>query len=125
MRPGVGIGAVLGAVLLLAPAVPGADREAIQRAINRGVAHLKDSQGKDGTGALVLTTARGRQAARACACYALALVFRAQMGPGTDLGKYAGYYMRRAQAEASTLVAFAADSAKMARSYSEDEPMGG
>lgn len=54
-------------------------------------------------GAVVQSGARGRHLARVAACYALALVFRAQAGPSDQLGKFAGYFMRRAHAEAANL----------------------
>ena len=49
MKPGARIGMALCAGLLLAPAAPAADREAIQQAVDRGVAYLKSTQGGDGT----------------------------------------------------------------------------
>jgi hypothetical protein len=39
----------LGAALLLAPAAPAADKQAIERAVDRGAAFLKGQQGQDGT----------------------------------------------------------------------------
>jgi hypothetical protein len=48
MKPGVRIGVALGLVLLLAPAAPAADRQAIQQAVDRGVAFLRGAQGGDG-----------------------------------------------------------------------------
>lgn len=53
-------------------------------------------------GGLVLTGGNGRQAVRACACYAIALVFGAM--PDPSMQKFAGLFMRKAHSEASTLV---------------------
>jgi hypothetical protein len=47
---------------------------------------------------------RGQQATTVCALYAIALVLRAQMGPTCGIEKYAGYFMRRAQAAAANLI---------------------
>jgi hypothetical protein len=44
------IGAALGLALLLAPPAPAADKEAIQQAVDRGVAFLRGTQGGGGTG---------------------------------------------------------------------------
>ena len=49
MRCGTGIGGALSVALLLAPAARAADKEAIQRAVDRGVAYLQGVQGPDGT----------------------------------------------------------------------------
>jgi hypothetical protein len=54
-------------------------------------------------GALVLAGPNGSKVVRACACYALALVFGAQ--PDASARKDAGRYMAMAQSEASTLIA--------------------
>lgn len=55
-------------------------------------------------GYLLLNTQRGRQAVETAALYSIALVLRSQMGPTAGIEKYAGYFMRRAQAAASTLI---------------------
>lgn len=52
---------------------------------------------------LMLNTPQGQAVVRACACYAITLVLRSQMGSG--LSMLALYYMRRAQSEASNIIA--------------------
>lgn len=54
-------------------------------------------------GYLMLSTERGQAAIEACAAYSIALVLRAQMGPTSGIEKYAGYWMRRAQAAVCNL----------------------
>ena len=49
MRHGVRVAAAVCAALLVAPAARAADKEAIQRAVDRGVAYLKGIQAPDGT----------------------------------------------------------------------------
>jgi hypothetical protein len=49
MKTAVRIGAILGAVVLLAPAARAVDKDKIQGAVDRGVAYLKGIQGPDGT----------------------------------------------------------------------------
>jgi hypothetical protein len=49
MRRGAGIAAAICATLLLAPAARAAGKEAIQRAVDRGLASLRGVQGPDGT----------------------------------------------------------------------------
>lgn len=55
------------------------------------------------TGKLMLTTPQGRQIVRACACYAISLVLRAQ--PGKDHVDLGNYFMMRARDEATHVVA--------------------
>jgi hypothetical protein len=52
-------------------------------------------------GKLVTTGPQGARIVTATAAYATALVLRAQPGLGPDAAKFAGYFMRRAHAEAS------------------------
>lgn len=54
---------------------------------------------------LMITGARGMHIVTACSCYAIALVLRAQPGFVGEQARLAGYFMRRAQAEASLVVA--------------------
>jgi hypothetical protein len=53
------------------------------------------------SGCLMLGTPQGSRIVTACACYSLALVLRAQLGLSSEQAKFAGYFMRRAHAEAS------------------------
>jgi hypothetical protein len=50
---------------------------------------------------LITTGPSGSRIKVACACYALALVLRSQVGLSTDQARFAGYFMRRAMSEAS------------------------
>jgi hypothetical protein len=50
---------------------------------------------------LITTGPSGSKIKVACACYALALVLRSQVGLSTDQARFAGYFMRRAMSEAS------------------------
>lgn len=54
---------------------------------------------------LLLTTPYGKQAVRACACYALGLIFRNQAGPGTEMSRFASYYTKMASNLVSSLIA--------------------
>jgi hypothetical protein len=74
MRFGVGVGGALGLALLLAPAARAADREAIQRAVGRGVAYLKGLQGQDGTWRYADPNVAGDAPAGATALCGLALL---------------------------------------------------
>jgi hypothetical protein len=56
-------------------------------------------------GYLMTSSQRGRQCVIANALYAIALVLRSQMGPTSGIEKYAGYFMRRAQAAAVMCIA--------------------
>jgi len=68
-----------------------------------GLANDSAMKGYLDAGALVLAGAGGAKVVRACACYALGLIFGAQ--PDASARKDSGRYMAMAQSEASTLVA--------------------
>jgi hypothetical protein len=57
------------------------------------------------TNKLVITGPQGSGIVTACACYAIALVLRAQPGLAGNQAKLASYFMGRAQSEASMVIA--------------------